>query len=218
MQRKCMLHNYYKLRKDNLLLIFTRNPELGKCKTRLAAVIGDESALEIYEFLLARTAEITKDLKADKAVFYSKTVVDQDLWDSRDYYKKQQEGQDLGERMLNAFKWGFEQGYQKILIIGSDLYDLSSKDLDEAFETLDNNSFVVGPASDGGYYLLGMKKLKKELFQDKPWGKESVLEDTLYDLQDETVHLLEVRNDVDRYEDIKDIDVFQKFLKKTHDQ
>ena len=218
MQRKCMLHNYHKLRKDNLLLIFTRNPELGKCKTRLAAVIGDESALEIYKFLLARTAEITKDLKADKAVFYSKTVVDQDLWDSRDYYKKQQEGQDLGERMLNAFKWGFEQGYQKILIIGSDLYDLSSKDLDEAFETLDNNSFVLGPASDGGYYLLGMKKLKKELFQDKPWGKESVLEDTLYDLQDETVHLLEVRNDVDRYEDIKDIDVFQKFLKKTYDQ
>ena len=218
MQRKCMLHNYHKLRKDNLLLIFTRNPELGKCKTRLAAVIGDESALEIYKFLLARTAEITKDLKADKAVFYSKTVVDQDLWDSRDYYKKQHEGQDLGERMLKAFKWGFEQGYQKILIIGSDLYDLSSKDLDEAFETLDNNSFVVGPASDGVYYLLGMKKLKKELFQNKPWGKESVLEDTLYDLQDETVHLLEVRNDVDRYEDIKDIDVFQKFLKKTYDQ
>lgn len=213
-----MLHNYHKLRKDNLLLIFTRNPELGKCKTRLAAVIGDESALEIYEFLLARTAEITRKLKADKVVYYSESIMEQDVWDSRDYDKKRQEGRDLGERMLNAFQWGFKQGYQKILIIGSDLYDLSSRDLEEAFETLDNNNFVVGPASDGGYYLLGMKKLKEELFEAKAWGKASVLEETLEDLQNETVHLLEVRNDVDVYEDIKDIDVFRKFLKKTYDQ
>ncbi|MBT8321287.1 MAG: TIGR04282 family arsenosugar biosynthesis glycosyltransferase [Eudoraea sp.] len=218
MRRKCILHNSHKLRKDNLLLIFTRNPELGKCKTRLAAVIGDESALEIYNFLLARTSEITKDLKADKTVYYSESVVDQDLWDNKSYSKKQQQGRDLGERMLNAFEWGFDQGYQKILLIGSDLYDLSSEDLEQAFEALDSNDHVVGPASDGGYYLLGMKKLKKELFQDKTWGKASVLEDTLDDLRDETVHLLEVRNDVDLYEDIKDIDVFQKFLKKTYDQ
>jgi len=213
-----MLPNYHKLRKDNLLLIFTRNPELGKCKTRLAAVIGDESALEIYKFLLSRTADITRKLKADKVVCYSEFIIEQDVWDSRDYDKRRQEGRDLGERMLNAFKWGFEQGYQKILIIGSDLYDLNSGDLDEAFKTLDSNNYVVGPASDGGYYLLGMKKLKKELFKAKAWGKASVLEDTLEDLQNETVHLLEVRNDVDVYEDIKDIDVFQKFLKKTYDQ
>ena len=190
---------------------------MGKCKTRLAAVIGDKSALYIYEFLLARTAEITRELESDKAVCYSETIVEQDIWDSRDYIKKKQQGRNLGERMLNAFQWGFELGYQKILIIGSDLYDLSPADLDEAFKTLESNNFVVGPASDGGYYLLGMKKLKKELFQNKNRGKASVLEDTLRDLQDETVHLLEVRNDVDVYEDIKDIDVFRKFLKKTYD-
>ncbi|WP_369413816.1 TIGR04282 family arsenosugar biosynthesis glycosyltransferase [Lentiprolixibacter aurantiacus] len=206
------------MEKDNLLLIFTRNPELGKCKTRLASVIGNESALEIYKFLLARTSEITKGLEADKAVFYSDNVVVDDLWDNQHYNKREQRGQDLGERMLNAFQWGFEQGYQKILIIGSDLYDLSSEDLKTAFKALEKNEFVIGPASDGGYYLLGMKQLKKELFQDKSWGKASVLEDTLKDLKGQSLQLLEIRNDVDLYEDIKDIDVFQKFLKKTYDQ
>ena len=109
-------------------------------------------------------------------------------------------------------------GYQKILIIGSDLYDLSTEDLKQAYTALDKNDFVIGPASDGGYYLLGMKTLKKELFEDKAWGKATVLNNTLNDLKNENVHLLEVRNDVDLYEDIKDIDVFQKFLKKTYDQ
>ncbi|MCX2718135.1 TIGR04282 family arsenosugar biosynthesis glycosyltransferase [Poritiphilus sp. M415] len=218
MPKKCIRLNTRKLEKDNLLLIFTRNPELGKCKTRLASVIGNESALEIYKFLLARTSEITKGLEADKAVFYSDNVVVDDLWDNQHYNKREQRGQDLGERMLNAFQWGFEQGYQKILIIGSDLYDLSSEDLKTAFKALEKNEFVIGPASDGGYYLLGMKQLKKELFQDKSWGKASVLEDTLKDLKGQSLQLLEIRNDVDLYEDIKDIDVFQKFLKKTYDQ
>lgn len=206
------------MNKENLLLIFTRNPVLGKCKTRLAAVIGDKSALEIYKFLLARTAGVTRDLKVDKAVFYSQNVMENDIWDSSVYVKKVQEGNDLGARMLNAFEWGFEQGYQKILIIGSDLYDLSSEDLEKAFEALDNSDFVIGPASDGGYYLLGMKQLKKELFRNKIWGKASVLEATLQDLKNESLHLLEVRNDVDLYEDIKEIEVFQKFLNKTYDQ
>ena len=206
------------LKKEDLLLIFTRNPVLGKCKTRLAAVIGDESALEIYKFLLARTAAITKELEVDKAVFYSEKVIESDHWETSSYNKKVQEGIDLGERMLDAFNWGFQMGYQKILIIGSDLYDLSTEDLKQAYKALDKNDFVIGPASDGGYYLLGMKTLKKELFEDKAWGKASVLKNTLNDLNNENVHLLEVRNDVDLYEDIKDIDVFQKFLKKTYDQ
>ena len=218
MPRKCILHNSLKLKKENLLLIFTRNPVLGKCKTRLAAVIGDKSALEIYKFLLARTAGITRELEVDKTVFYSEYVTEDDLWDSDYYSKKVQEGNDLGERMLNAFSWGFEQGYQKVLIIGSDLYDLNTEDLDQAFTALDKNDFVIGPASDGGYYLLGMKQLYKKLFKHKDWGKASVLQDSLNDLKDQSVELLGVRNDVDLYEDIKDIDVFQKFLKKTYDQ
>ncbi len=72
---------------------------------------------------------------------------------------------------------------------------------------------MIGPAEDGGYYLLGMKTFKPELFRDKGWGGETVLEDTLENLKDEKAVILEERNDVDVYEDIKDIEAFQHFLK-----
>ena len=98
-----------------LLLIFTRNPELGKCKTRLASTIGDQAALEIYQFLLGHTARITSDIKADKAVFYSNSIVTEDVWDPKNYLKKVQEGNTLGARMEHAIQWAFEEGYQKIM-------------------------------------------------------------------------------------------------------
>ncbi len=202
----------------DLLLIFTRNPELGKCKTRLAATIGDQAALEIYQFLLGHTARITSDIKADKAVFYSNSIVTEDVWDPKNYLKKVQEGNTLGARMEHAIQWAFEEGYQKIMLIGSDIYDLSQEDLEMAFEALDRSSFVVGPASDGGYYLLGMTKFREDIFRNKAWGTDTVLQDTLGDLQGESVYLLPERNDVDVYEDIRGIDVFKKFLNKTYDK
>ena len=115
--------------------------------------------------------------------------------------------------MENAFKEGFKEGYKKICIIGSDMYDLSEQDLELAFKRLDDNDFVVGPAEDGGYYLLGMKSLYPELFKDKAWGTGNVLKHTLQDLQDKNYNALATRNDVDLYEDIKNIDAFQPFLK-----
>ena len=202
----------------DLLLIFTRNPELGKCKTRLAATIGDQAALEIYQFLLGHTARITSDIKADKAVFYSNSIVTEDVWDPKNYLKKVQEGNTLGARMEHAIQWAFEEGYQKIMLIGSDIYDLSQEDLEMAFEALDRSNFVVGPASDGGYYLLGMTKFREDIFRNKAWGTDTVLQDTLEDLQGESVYLLPERNDVDVYEDIRGIDVFKKFLNKTYDK
>ena len=196
----------------NLLIIFTRNPELGTCKTRLAATVGDEAALNIYKFLLKHTISITKDLSFSKQVHYSEKVRENDLWDADLFSKKQQHGTDLGERMRYAFAQGFEQGYEGIVIIGSDMYDMNQNDLEAAFSALDNHDFVIGPAEDGGYYLLGMKNLKSELFQNKNWGTSSVLKDTLTTLENELVCVLPERNDVDIYEDIKDIEVFQKFL------
>ena len=196
----------------DLLIIFTRNPELGKCKTRLAARVGDEAALEIYKFLLAHTEQLCRDLKADKAVFYSNAIPTDDIWLPNIYLKKIQQGITLGERMQEAFRWAFKKGYQKVILIGSDLYDLKTEDLEKAFKSLDDNDFAVGPASDGGYYLLGMKELKEELFADKAWGTPTVLGDTLRNLDGEAVRVLDQRNDVDVYEDIKDVPVFQKFL------
>ncbi len=197
----------------NLLLIFTRNPELGKGKRRLAATVGDEATLEIYKFLLNHTAEITKNLYAQKTVYYSEEIWKNDVWDDKSYNKKIQVGKDLGERMANAFLGGFSDGFDKIIIIGSDMYDLSLSDLENAFKSLENHDYVVGPAEDGGYYLLGMKSFKKKLFINKNWGTSSVLKNTLNDLKKEKTKLLEPRNDVDYYEDIKDVDAFDLFLK-----
>lgn len=196
----------------DLLLIFTRNPELGKCKTRLAAKVGDKAALEIYQFLLQHTLTITKKLPVQKWVYYSEEIWTNDIWVREFYQKKLQQGADLGERMMNAFSEGFKDGYQRIVIIGSDMYDLSQEDLKRAFSKLEHHDFVLGPAEDGGYYLLGMRKIKTELFKAKDWGKENVLKDTLNDLIEENYALLPTRNDVDHYEDIEHLEAFQPFL------
>ena len=196
-----------------LLLILTRNPELGKCKTRLAAKVGNVAALEIYKFLLERTVSFTQHLEAEKWVYYSEAIWENDVWDKDRYQKKLQVGTDLGERMLNAFKEGFRAGFEKIIVIGSDMYHLEQKDLEVAFSKMDDHDYVVGPAEDGGYYLLGMKSLNKTLFQNKAWGTDTVLSDTLKDMEGESIALLPEKNDVDHYDDIKDIGAFQPFLK-----
>jgi rSAM/selenodomain-associated transferase 1 len=196
------------------LIIFTRNPELGNCKTRLAAIVGDKNALEIYKILLQHTVQITKHLEVDKFVYYSNSVVKEDNWDNTIYRKKKQEGLDLGNRMENAFADLFTSGYEKVIIIGSDIYDLSREDLEIAYQNLENNDFVMGPASDGGYYLLGMKKLEPTVFKNKSWGTNTVFDDTMTDLKNSNIWKLPVRNDIDIYEDIVGLDIFQPFIVK----
>ncbi|WP_299105313.1 TIGR04282 family arsenosugar biosynthesis glycosyltransferase [uncultured Tenacibaculum sp.] len=195
----------------NLLLIFTRNPELGKVKTRLAKTVGDQAALDIYKFLLNHTKEVTQNLNCDKAVYYSVKIRENDIWSTSTYQKHAQFGVDLGIRMQNAFEQAFEKKYEKVLIIGSDLFDLKEKHIEEAFEMLDSNDVVIGPAEDGGYYLLGMKTLYSSVFHNKQWGTSTVRQDTLNDLQNVSVHLLETLNDVDVFDDIKDNATFNQF-------
>ncbi|WP_411028909.1 TIGR04282 family arsenosugar biosynthesis glycosyltransferase [Spongiimicrobium sp. 3-5] len=206
-------------KENQLLLIFTRNPELGKCKTRLAATIGDQAALEIYRFLLNHTVTITKGLAGSKTVYYSQSVWENDIWDSTLYGKELQQGSDLGQRMENAFRAAFNAGFKKVMVIGSDMYDLDTTTLQEAFDHLDQHDYVLGPALDGGYYLLGMTVFTPALFENKAWGQETVLADTLEDLKNEKYKLMNGRNDIDLYEDIKDIEAFRPFLKNyIHDQ
>lgn len=198
----------------NLLLIFTRNPELGKVKTRLAATVGDQTALEIYKFLLEHTRKISSELNLTRHLYYSEGIQTQDDWDNSLYEKRLQAGADLGARMKDAFQNGLDEGYEKVIIIGSDIYELSAHDIKNAFHELDRNEVVIGPAADGGYYLLGMKTLLPKLFENKNWGTETVLQETLKDLDEDRFCLLDVKNDVDTYEDIRDVEVFKHFL--TH--
>lgn len=196
----------------NCLMIFTRNPELGVGKRRLAAQVGDEKALEIYKFLLEHTRSITKYIYGIKQVWYSERVHQDDEWDNLTYEKYEQKGADLGKRM----KYAFEQALQKhesVIVIGSDMYDLTALEIDEAFKKLNDHDAVIGPAEDGGYYLLGFKnKIPEGVFENKEWGTATVLEQTLKDLENTDYVKLEERNDVDTLEDIKDHPDFQILL------
>lgn len=199
--------------KENLLLIFTKNPVAGKVKTRLAKDLGNEKALDIYKFLLDHTVKFTSKVNSFKQVYYSDSVTENDIWNNELFEKRKQEGVDLGMRMQHAFNTGFQIGYGKIIIIGSDMYDIDSEVIDKAFLQLDNHDYVIGPAQDGGYYLFGMKSLNSDVFKNKEWGTSSVLKDTLKDLDGHKVAMLETRNDVDLLDDIKDHPAFQKFIK-----
>ncbi len=196
----------------NLIIVFTRNPELGKCKTRLAKTVGNENALIIYKLLLNHTSEVLEQIPYDKAIYYSVKVRNNDMWNDHNYQKRQQYGKDLGERMYNAFKGSFKRGYEKVIIVGSDLYDLKTNHITEAIEKLNTNDIVIGPAEDGGYYLMGMKTLEKNIFKNKEWGTNTVRKDTLRDLENKTVFQLETLNDIDVYDDVKDYDIFKPYL------
>lgn len=185
------------------LLIFTRNPELGKVKTRLAKSIGDAPALQVYKDLLQHTMEQTQNLDCDKYVFYDATIIENDIWNPKYYHKKVQAQGDLGDKMQAAFEMLFDLGYQKCIIIGSDLFDLKSEIINKGFACLAAKEVVLGPAEDGGYYLLGLKQKNKLIFKNKEWGSSSVLEATLKDLEKNQVHLLETLNDIDTIEDLE---------------
>ena len=188
---------------DNLIIVFTRNPELGKVKSRLAKSIGEQNALEVYIKLLEHTEKTIQPIDADKAIYYSIKIRENDIWNSNHYSKHQQHGEDLGVRMENAFKKGFEDGYKNIIIVGSDLLDLNANTITSAFNKLQHNDAVIGPAEDGGYYLLGMKKLNKTVFRNKDWGTNTVLKNTKKDFFNDNLYVLETLNDIDYIEDLK---------------
>ena len=190
-----------------LLIIFLRNPQLGKVKTRLASSIGEVQALEIYNLLLNRTRTITQGLAFDKVVYYSDFIDNNDDWSSTNYKKALQMGDSLGQKIHQAFQQGFDGGYNKIGIIGSDCYELDQHTIKRAFYELNTHDLVVGPATDGGYYLLGMKTMIPSLFKNKLWSTPLVLEDTLNDAKtlDLTVKLLNELTDVDSEQDLNTI-------------
>lgn len=193
---------------DRLLMIFVKNLIPGMVKTRLAKDIGIDGALNVYQELVHHTHKITKNIDVDKSVYYSEYVEIEDIWDNGDFKLTSQKGFTLGEKMTNAFDEGFDS-YNKVAIIGSDCYDLNSKTITLAFEMLEENDLVVGPAKDGGYYLLAMKEYLPQLFKDKEYSTDSVLKELLAEAEDLelSVYQLPVLSDIDTLEDLKETDI-----------
>ncbi|WP_100610086.1 TIGR04282 family arsenosugar biosynthesis glycosyltransferase [Confluentibacter lentus] len=199
-----MVSNAHFPTSKNALIIFTRNPELGKCKTRLAETIGDEAALEIYKQLLIHTSDVAKSITTDRFVFYSEAIQKNDIWDEDIFRKKLQIEGDLGEKMEHAFLDLFQMGFEKVVIIGSDLFDLKPLHINSAYQNLNSNEVVIGPAKDGGYYLLGLSKMNAALFRNKSWSTSNLLEETLSELRENNIKFttLETLNDIDTYDDL----------------
>ena len=187
--------------KKKLLIVFVKNIKLGKVKTRLAKTIGDEAAFEVYKELIAITEKATSTINFDKVIYFSDSIVETKWINSE---KRVQLGVDLGARMKNAFTDGFNLGYEDIILIGSDLPDISKIIIESGFKTLKINEVVFGPAEDGGYYLIGMSKLHSFIFDDKPWSQSHLLDVSLNELNKNNVgfSLLEILNDIDTYEDL----------------
>lgn len=190
---------------ENLLMVFIKNPELGKVKTRLAKTVGDEKALHVYQILLDHTHKVARRVNADKAVFYSDYISTDDVWKKDNFQQLIQKGDSLGDRMAAAFIKAFNMGYKNVLVIGSDCFDLNEDIITEAFKILEKNEVVLGPAKDGGYYLLGMKRYYEQLFKNKTWSSENVLLDTLLDLSNLNLSfkLLPTLSDIDQEKDLK---------------
>lgn len=187
---------------DSALLIFIKNAQKGKVKTRLAKTVGDEKALQIYKALLAHTRNVAQKVNASRFLFYSNFIDNQDDWSGTKFVKKVQEGNDLGERMSNAFKMIFES-HEKIIIIGSDCASLEPSILESALQQLEKYPFVIGPAEDGGYYLLGMRNYAPSIFQNIEWSTGAVFSKTVKKIEQlgATYFLLPMLSDIDQEED-----------------
>jgi hypothetical protein len=171
----------------------------------LALTIGYNNALEIYADLMLKIHDVTVDLACDKVVAYSADIEKEDIWEPQIFSKTIQQGKDIGERMHNAIYDGFEAGYENVILIGSDIVNLKSEFIIDAFHQLKQSDLVLGPAKDGGYYLIGLKNPVKELFENKKWSTNKVFIQTVKNSLDLnlSIGLIPELADLDRIEDFQ---------------
>ena len=187
------------------LIIFVKNPIEGKVKTRIAKTVGHPKAVEIYRELLQYTHDVAETLPAAdyaKTVYYGDFINDDDLWNGWQKALQPQDG-DLGNRMKQAFREQFALGADQVVIIGSDCLDLKPHHLQQAFQQLQKHDVVLGPSTDGGYYLLGMSLLHEAIFDNMPWSQPDLMEKTMAVLTRNNISyaLLDPLTDIDEWED-----------------
>lgn len=193
----------------NNLIIFTRHPTPGQTKTRLTPLLGPVGAANLSKKMTEATVQVAEKFckKTNSTLeirFSGQTEKEMKRWLGKQFnYKSQGEG-DLGVRMLNAFNNANESGAKKTVIIGTDCPGIDEKILMEAFQFLENDDLVLGPASDGGYYLIGLKKVEPSLFHGIDWSTEKVFVQTMKTAAAKrlSVKFLETLDDIDRPEDL----------------
>lgn len=193
----------------NALILMTRIPIPGKTKTRLMETMTGNECAELHMAFLMDLFDTFNELK-DKLDIYITYTPDNSLNIIEDIIPKYiktfpQEGQDLGDKMYNAIDNVLSMGYDNVILIGSDIPDISSRDINIAFEILKEKDIVLGPSYDGGYYLVGMKEPDNGIFHiSKKWGGLSVLESTIDIANSEglSIGLAPKYRDIDTKEDL----------------
>lgn len=193
------------MKNTNALIIIAKYPEKENVKTRLRGLMPDEKRLELYETLLRRTVENLRTIQG------TDTFIAFAPGDAEDYFLQFRsrliplDPGDLGAGMFTAFKEVFNAGYRKAVLVGADIPDLSVSIIMDAFNVLSENDLVYGPAKDGGYYLIGMGKLIKNVFENVPWSSDKTLERSLRQAERYgfTSGFTKTLNDIDTIEDLK---------------
>ena len=167
----------------SVVLLFTKIPVRDRVKTRLAQDLDGDLVLRLYESMVLDTIDMLKQSGFQFRICISPpgAVEEARTWLGRDYSYMPQNGGDLGERMEQAFVRVFFEGYREAILIGSDIPGLSSGTVQEAFASLASHGAVIGPANDGGYYLIGFSReaFYPEIFHSMPWSTPAVFRETL---------------------------------------
>ncbi|MBW8039980.1 MAG: glycosyltransferase [Planctomycetes bacterium] len=196
---------------ENCVLFFVKHPAAGKVKTRLAQHVGQDVATDLYKSFVADILSTLRALSVNiRIVYYPSDAENQfQQWLGEEYSYIRQVGMDLGQRMKNAFLQAFSDGFDKVVLIGSDLPDLPAEYLELAFKALETNGVAVGPSSDGGYYLIGFAKeaLLPDVFEGITWSSADVFEQTLKILKKhkQRVFMLPQWHDVDTWTDLSEL-------------
>jgi hypothetical protein len=202
------------------LIIFVKIPMKGRVKTRLSPHLSDEKILELYKSFVIKITSTCSLLKGVKRFLGCMPTKDDDfimaLAERYGYECFEQRGQDLGQRIINAFRDYFKKGYERVVIIGSDSPTLPLEYIRQSFRILGEKDFVLGPCNDGGYYLVGARKLYEHVFRRIPWDTPEVLNRTLDRLDSRGIDyfLLPFWYDVDTIDDLRFYKRHLKYLKR----
>jgi rSAM/selenodomain-associated transferase 1 len=204
------------MKEKRALIVFVRLPRVGEVKTRLGGRIGMREAAAAYKHFAQHAFELADDLESIRVevyVFYAPEAKEEEIraWIQRPFIYVQQEGRTLGARMQRAFDTTFARGSLRTVIIGTDVPELDAHTLRFAYSRLSSHDVVLGPSSDGGYYLLGMNAPTKNLFDGIEWSTVNVLQQTLSCAERLRLSytLLPEFADIDTEED------FKKYLERT---
>lgn len=195
------------VKKMDALIIMTRIPLPGRTKTRLMDIMSGIECANLQSAFLHDLIATTERLKNDIDIYLTYTPEKYfHLLDLPQYIKSfPQSGEDLGIKMKNALETVLLKGYDRVILIGSDIPHIGAKDIIDAFAILTKKDIVLGPSYDGGYYLIGMKQINEQIFSiNKSWGGQSVLKLTLNKIADEqlSVGLAKQFRDIDTKEDL----------------